>query len=139
MKTRPPLWALALGALTLTSACGGATPEPAIAPNQLEFGVQMARRGLWNEALFRFRQAERHAPQNPRVINNIAVAHEALGQFDQALDYYQRAVKAAPSNAELRRNYSRFVEFYRNFKPDPEGTPVAGGDSQDQERPRPSS
>ena len=93
---------------------------------QLTFGIQMARRGLWSEALFRFQQAERLEPGNARVLNNMAVAYEALGQFDVALDYYQRAIKAAPSNADMKRNYSRFVEFYRAFK-------AQGGDEEDDE------
>ncbi|NJL27707.1 MAG: tetratricopeptide repeat protein [Thermoanaerobaculia bacterium] len=86
--------------------------------SQLSFGVQMARRGLWSEALFRFRQAERAKPGDPRILNNIAVAYEALGKFDKALEYYQNAIKADAGNKDLKRNYSRFVEFYRNFKPD---------------------
>ena len=101
-------------------------------PAQLDFGVDMARRGLWSEALFRFKQAERLDPGDPQILNNMAVAYEALGQFDRALDYYQRAIKADRSNRELRRNYSRFVEFYRAFRPDEVvedsgGTEVAEG------------
>lgn len=85
---------------------------------QLKFGVQMARRGLWSEALFRFKQARRLDPNNSRILNNMAVAYEALGHFDRALEAYQEAVRADTSNRELRRNYSRFVEFYRAFRPD---------------------
>ncbi len=86
--------------------------------SQLAFGVEMARRGLWNEALFRFKRAARQEPTNPRILNNMAVAYEALGHFEQALETYQEAIKADPGNKDLKRNYSRFVEFYRNFKPD---------------------
>lgn len=114
---------LAVIGLLFLSACGG-KQEPATQPAQLDFGVEMARRGLWNEALFRFQQANRHQPGNPRILNNMAVAYEALGQFDDALTFYQNALKAAPGDRELRRNYSRFVEFYRAFKPDEQ--PVAG-------------
>ena len=78
----------------------------------------MAQRGLWSEALFRFRQAQAQRPDDPRVLNNMAIAHEALGQFELALQHYQDALKADPNNRDLRRNYSRFVEFYRAFKPD---------------------
>jgi len=83
---------------------------------QIAFGVEMAKRGLWSEALFRFKQANFKKPGNPRVLN-LAVAYEALGNFEKALDYYQEAIKADPGNKELKRNYSRFVEFYRAFKP----------------------
>ena len=108
---------VALVAVT-SVGCGGARVEPSTSPAQLEFGVEMAQRGLWSEALFRFRQAERHDPGNARVLNNMAVAYEALGQFEQALEYYQNAIKADPVNRDLKRNYSRFVEFYRAFQPD---------------------
>ena len=91
--------------------------DPATSGAQLEFGVKMAQRGLWSEALFRFKQANRMEPGNPRVLNNMAVAYEALGNFEKALDYYQEAIKSDPSNRDLKRNYSRFVEFYRAFKP----------------------
>ncbi len=84
---------------------------------QLAFGVQMAKRGLWSEALFRFKQASRKDPGNPRILNNMAVAYEALGNFEKALDHYQEAIRSDPGNRELKRNYSRFVEFYRAFKP----------------------
>lgn len=84
---------------------------------QLAFGVQMAKRGLWSEALFRFKQASRSDPGNPHILNNMAVAYEALGNFEKALDHYQDAIKSDPSDRELKRNYSRFVEFYRAFKP----------------------
>ena len=107
---------LILCMLSLVMIAGRKAPEQA--ESQLAFGVEMAKRGLWNEALFRFKQASRQDPGNPRILNNIAVAYEALGYFDKALESYQEAIKADPANKDLKRNYSRFVEFYRNFKPD---------------------
>ncbi len=124
----------------LVAACGSSAPKPPQGTpepkTQLQFGVEMAKRGLWSEALFRFRQAEAQRPNDPRVLNNMAIAYEALGQFEQALQEYQEALKADPNNRDLRRNYSRFVEFYRAFKPDqqtdaalppPTGEPGAPG------------
>ena len=96
---------------------GGRKKQQDPQASQLAFGVEMAKRGLWSEALFRFKQADRANPGNPRILNNMAVAYEALGNFEQALDYYQSAIKSDPANKELKRNYSRFVEFYRAFKP----------------------
>jgi tetratricopeptide (TPR) repeat protein len=113
---RATLSSVLLLSLVLAS-CGGGhygrTDQPA---SQLAFGVDMAKRGLWNEALFRFHQAEQLDPQNPRVLNNLGVAYEASGEYDKALSYYQRALKAAPENRELRANYGRFVEFYQSYK-----------------------
>lgn len=108
------LTALVLPCLLL-AACG-ANANPNQVASQLGFGVDMARRGLWSEALFRFQQAERLEPQSPRVLNNLAVAYEATGEFDKALDYYKRALQISPDNREARANYSRFVEFYQGFR-----------------------
>ena len=92
----------------------------------MEFGVTMAQRGLWSEALFRFQQADRESPGDPKVLNNLAVAYEATGQYDKALASYKEALQVAPENRDLRRNYARFVEFYQSFRPQEE-TPEAAG------------
>ncbi len=85
---------------------------------QWQFGVDMASRGLWSEALFRFDQARRIEPEHPGILSNIAVAHEALGLFEEALGYYREALRLAPRERDVRRNYSRFVEYYQNFRGD---------------------
>lgn len=122
MKLRKPALVSVLSVVFLCFLAAGAAwtahAQEDESQTQLSFGVEMARRGLWNEALFRFRQAERVRPTDPRILNNIAVAYEALGKFDKALEYYQNAIKTDAVNKDLKRNYSRFVEFYRNFKPD---------------------
>jgi tetratricopeptide (TPR) repeat protein len=86
------------------------------ASSQLAFGVDMAKRGLWKEALFRFQQAEKLEPENPHIQSNLGVAAEAAGQFDKALEYYQKALRLAPNDKGIRTNYTRFVEFYQGFK-----------------------
>jgi hypothetical protein len=102
----------------LCAACAGAgTAKPNhLSTEQLAFGVDMARRGLWSEALFRFHEAEKADPENPRVQNDLGVAYEAQGDFDRALDHYKRALQLAPDNREVRANYARFVEYYQSFK-----------------------
>ena len=102
-------------AISLT-ACGSRYGKPATAGSQLAFGVDMAKRGLWSEALFRFHQAAQLEPQNPRVLNNLGVAYEATGDYEKALSFYQQALKVEPNNRELRANYGRFVEFYQAYK-----------------------
>jgi Tfp pilus assembly protein PilF len=124
---------LALGALLPGAAAAKKKPQQAPTANaQLAFGVEMARRGLWSEALFRFQQADRMAPNNPKTLNNLAVAYEAVGRFDEALDYYKKALAASPTSKDLKKNYSRFVEFYQGFKPDgPDETAGASESSED--------
>ncbi len=87
------------------------------AQEQIDFGVAMAKQGLWSEALFRFERASRLDPNDYRVLNNLAVAYEATGEFDRALDVYKQALRVQPDNRDLRRNYARFVEFYQSFHP----------------------
>ena len=105
--------------LLLVAACSGygrSDQASSQASSQLAFGVDMAKRGLWKEALFRFQEAEKIDPQNPRVQSNLGVAAEAAGQFDKALGYYQKALRLAPNDKGIRTNYTRFVEFYQGFK-----------------------
>jgi hypothetical protein len=109
--------AVALTLLLPLAACSGNRRQPDTATAQLAFGTNMAQRGLWQEALFRFNEAERLDPQNFHVQNNLGVAYEAAGNFDLALKHYKRALEIAPTNKEAKANYARFVEFYQSFKP----------------------
>lgn len=116
---RAALLALILSPMLGLAACGSAPAVVAeTAESQLSFGVTMAQRQLWNEALFRFRQAAERDPSNPRVHNNLAVAYEATGNFEKALESYQQALRLAPTDRTLKANYTRFVEFYQSFKPE---------------------
>ncbi|HEY8020673.1 MAG TPA: tetratricopeptide repeat protein [Thermoanaerobaculia bacterium] len=114
-----PLLLASLAILLPLAACGGGPASNASATTQLSFGVSMARRGLWQEALFRFREAERLDPRNAHVQNNLGVAYEAAGDFDKALEYYKKAIAIAPDSREVKNNYTRFVEFYQGFKAKP--------------------
>ncbi|MDX1500902.1 MAG: tetratricopeptide repeat protein [Thermoanaerobaculia bacterium] len=127
-----------LVAVGLLGVGGAAVAKPPTAADQLDFGVQMAKRGLWGEALFRFRAASELSPGDARILNNLAVAYEAVGRFDDALETYQKAIRSAPGNRELKRNYQQFLEFYQGFRPreteeadgseeEPEGDSGEGG------------
>lgn len=132
--------ALALAA-TL-AGCGTATVAHG-PDDQVRFGVRMAREGLWSEALFRFEKARQVEPGNPRVLNNIAVALEAAGRYEEALETYREGLRVAPGDRTLSENYARFLEFYEGFKPAEEGAegaepepPPQSSDDGEQEGPR---
>ena len=118
MPSRSPvvLVFLLAAALCALPACSGNRQQPDQASAQLSFGVEMARHGLWKEALFRFAEAERLDPNNARIQSNLGVAYEASGQFEKALASYQKALQLAPNDKGIRANYSRFVEFYQGYK-----------------------
>ena len=102
--------------LALSGCSGNAVSHGA--EDQLDFGVSMARQGLWSEALFRFEKARAADPGNPRILNNIAVALEAAGRYEEAMEAYREAIRLAPGNRDLEANYARFVDFYQSFQAD---------------------
>lgn len=114
-------------ALVVLAVCGGCSARrPAgDAGAQLAFGVQMAQRGLWAEALFRFERAREQSPKDVQALNNLAVSYEAVGRFEDALAAYREAVAARPDNRVLKQNYSRFLEFYQAYKPKKAAAPTA--------------
>jgi len=84
---------------------------------QDDFGVQMAKMNLWREAMFRFKRAVQINPSDALAHNNLAVAYEAVGDFENARKEYLEALKLDRTNSYIQKNYSRFVEFLsRNRK-----------------------
>jgi Tfp pilus assembly protein PilF len=79
---------------------------------EMKFGVEAARQGLWREALFRWEKALKMDADNPHLLNNLAVAYESLGQIDRALQMYTEALGHDPENKDIRDNYTSFVELH---------------------------
>jgi tetratricopeptide (TPR) repeat protein len=50
------------------------------------------------------------------VLNNLAICYEAAGRFEEALATYREALAIEPGNRSLKSNYSRFAEFYQDFR-----------------------
>jgi len=104
---------IAIPAVLLSVACGSSLSRSV--ESNLELGVQAARRGYWQEAEFRFQRAALAAPTDSEILNNLAVAQEALGRYDDALQTYKKALQNDPRNTAIRRNYARFAEFYTSY------------------------
>lgn len=85
------------------------------AGSQIAFGSEVAKKGHWREASFRFEQAVAKEPNNARAHNNLAVALEASGEYARALAEYKRALELDPKDSYIRRNYARFAEFYTSY------------------------
>lgn len=82
----------------------------ATAEQQLRFGIEVARKGLWTEARFRFERAVDLDPDNPEALNNLGVALEQQGEFERAKAAYEKALKLKPGNLYIQQNYDLFRE-----------------------------
>jgi len=83
--------------------------------DQMEFGVQAAKKGLWREALFRWEKALKLSPGNPRILNNLAVAHETGGNFQKAEELYKEALRQSPGDRDIKQNYELFSAYYKEL------------------------
>ena len=77
--------------------------------NPARFAADMAERGNWREAKYRWEIALREQPDNPRILNNLAVTAEVLGDVEQARHYYEQAVTASNSHPHILDNQRRFA------------------------------
>ena len=105
--------------LTLTALASplSADIKPAdLAKKEVEFGVEVARIGLWREAVYRWERAVELDPTNASARNNLGVAYEQAGQFDLADDQYQRALELDSNNMYIRQNFELFREAYEKRK-----------------------
>jgi Flp pilus assembly protein TadD len=82
----------------------------ATADEQLRFGIDVARKGLWTEARFRFERAVALDPENAQALNNLGVALEQQGDFDGARGAYEKALKLKPGDLYIQQNYDLFRE-----------------------------
>lgn len=78
---------------------------------QVEFGIAVAQRGLWKEALYRWKRAVELDPSYASAFNNLAIGYEHAGEFDEARQAYEKAVELEPNNALIRQNYDLFKEI----------------------------
>lgn len=103
---------LVLGIGAVAAPAAAKDPTAKQAQEELEFGYKAAKRGYWQEALERFQIADELTPNQPRILNNIAVALEANGRFDEARTTYRAGLALDPNSSALIRNFERFEEFY---------------------------
>jgi Flp pilus assembly protein TadD len=81
------------------------------AKDQVEFGIQVAQRGLWREAIYRWERATQLDPTYAAAFNNLAIAYEHEGQLDKARTAYEKAVELEPKNTMIRQNFDLFKEI----------------------------
>jgi Tfp pilus assembly protein PilF len=78
---------------------------------QVEFGIEVAQRGLWREAIYRWERAVEIDPTYAAAFNDLAIGYEHEGQFEKARQAYERALELEPDNTHIRQNYELFREI----------------------------
>jgi Tfp pilus assembly protein PilF len=102
---------IAAALLVLTCAGPAAAEQRGDAKEQVEFGIQVAQRGLWREAIYRWERATQIDPTYAPAFNNLAVAYEHEGQLDKARSAYEKALELEPNNSMIRQNFDLFKEI----------------------------
>lgn len=104
-----------LSVVVLVTALGGGVAYAdarSDAKAQVEFGIAVAQRGLWKEAIYRWERATQIDPTYAAGFNNLAVAYEHEGMLDKAAEAYERALKIEPNNVLVRQNFELFKEIH---------------------------
>jgi hypothetical protein len=82
----------------------------------LAFAAEMAQAGSWHEASFRWKGVLVNEAENAHLHNNLAVAAEALGKWDEADSGYERALELEADNLFIQENHRRFSIFRERLR-----------------------
>jgi Tfp pilus assembly protein PilF len=103
--------AIVVSAALLASASAAYADARSEAKSQVEFGIRMAQNQLWKEAAYRWQKAVEIDPTYAAAWNNLAIAYEQQGDFENAGKAYEKAVELEPDNMMIRQNYDLFKEI----------------------------
>ena len=107
-----PRLAAAFVAMGLTLAAAPALADArGDSKAQVDFGIKAAQRERWNEAVLRWKRAVEIDPTYAAAHNNLAIAYEHKGEFDNARASYEKALELEPNNVLIKQNYDLFREI----------------------------
>jgi len=78
---------------------------------QVDFGIAVAQKGLWREAIYRWERASMIDSRYAAAWNNLGIGYEHEGEFDTARDAYEKALDLEPNNLMIQQNYDLFREI----------------------------
>ena len=102
---------IAAAGVALASASPSFADARGDARAQVEFGISVAQRGLWREAIYRWERAVELDPTYAAAFNDLAIAYEHEGRLDKARKAYEKAIELSPNNEPIRQNYELFKEI----------------------------
>ena len=77
----------------------GDKSEHELKPQRLDYlseALALERQGDYDAALTSYRLALRDRPNDPRILQNMAIAYSRIGQLDEAIRAYRRALELNP-------------------------------------------
>jgi len=104
-------YALLVALLLTTAASPLAADARGDAKKQVEFGISVAQKGLWREAIYRWQRATELDPTYAAAFNNLGIAYEHEGELDKARVAYEKALKLEPNNSYIKQNNELFKEI----------------------------
>jgi len=110
---RKRLWTVGLILLTLAAPLSADKRKDAI--QQVDFGIKVAYKGLWKEAILRFEAAIKIDEKYAQAWNNLAIAREQLGDFKGAREAYETAIKLDGNNGFIKDNFAQFMDIYQRM------------------------
>ena len=113
-ETKPVMhgrFAVILFVIGVVSASPAFADARSDAKAQVAFGINVAQRGLWREAIYRWEKAVELDPTYAAAFNDLAIAYEHEGQLEKARKAYEKALELTPDNAEIRQNFELFKEI----------------------------
>jgi hypothetical protein len=102
-----------VASVVLVATTSGRAKGPSV-KQTMKFAAEMASRGNWREASFRWEKLLANDTTNAKIYNNLAVAAEATGRIGRAAELYAQALEQAggdPLIAENFQRYGRLVEI----------------------------
>ena len=103
--------ALAL-AMTLGFTAPLSADRRSQAKGHVDYGIELAQKQLWKEAEFQWEKAIELDPTYAAAWNNLGIAYEQQGKFDDAKKAYDKAYALDPKNTFIRQNVDMFMEIY---------------------------
>jgi Flp pilus assembly protein TadD len=110
MPALKKLIALAVLGIAISATLAQAADRKA-AVEQVSFGIDAAKNGLWREATYRWERAVELDPSYAAAFNNLAIAYEQAGLFEKAKQAYQKAAELDPKNTYIKQNIDLFKEI----------------------------